>query len=71
MLQEFVPTHDDPITDNRIFQKKTGIDTVMVNFRSDNAFMTTAEMEAKQRTARHLKEALKKQIEEKREREVE
>lgn len=60
----------DPISDNRIFQKTPGIETVMVNFRSDNAFMTTSEMEAKQRTAKDLKEALWKQIEEKKQREV-
>lgn len=47
-----------------------GVEAVVVNFRSDNAFMTTTEIKAKQKNARDLQETLRKQIEEKREREV-
>lgn len=47
-----------------------GGESVVVNFRSDNAFMTTTEIIAKQRKARDLQEILRKQIDEKKEREV-
>ncbi|GMH44740.1 hypothetical protein BSKO_12692 [Bryopsis sp. KO-2023] len=50
--------------------RKPHRDSVIVKFRSDNAFMTSDELEKKQRVAKELQDALRQQIEEKKNREI-